>query len=194
MKQTRNTHQEAFQVHIKDSAIDIQEIAEELAPGQALPVLAAGNIHYEVSEKAQGISWGGLGLLQQLVSRLGLAEAIDSRVHVLKRHLPYHESDHVLSQAYNILSGGNCLQDAEAKRCDPCYRQAVGAERLPAPSTSGDFLRRFKHEDVEDLQESVQEARLKVWRAQPEGWRRLARIDVDGTIAPTCGECTEPRP
>jgi hypothetical protein len=35
-----------------------------------------------------------------------LADAIDRHVNVLKFHRPYHESDHVLSIAYNILSGG----------------------------------------------------------------------------------------
>jgi hypothetical protein len=35
--------------------------------------------------------------------KLGLAEQIDARVQLLKRHLPYHESDHVLNLAYNSL-------------------------------------------------------------------------------------------
>jgi len=33
-------------------------------------------------------------------------EAIDRRLHLLKIHLPYHESDHVMKIAYNILAGG----------------------------------------------------------------------------------------
>ncbi len=178
-------------MYIKDSAIEGQRKEEDPAGGRPFPVLTPGNIHYSVAEKGQGICWGGLGLVQQLAGRLGLAEIIDRRVRVLKRHLPYHESDHVLSQVYNVASGGACLQDAEAKRRDGNYRRAVGAERLPAPSTSGDFLRRFSPEDVEDLQESFNEARLKVWAAQPKRWRKLARIDVDGTMAPTSGECKE---
>ena len=32
--------------------------------------------------------------------KLGLVQEIDSRVQLLKRHLPYHESDHVLNLAY----------------------------------------------------------------------------------------------
>ncbi len=178
-------------MYIKNSAIEGQGKEEDQAGGRPFPVLTPGNIHYAVSEKGQGICWGGLGVMQQLAGRLGLAEAIDRRVKVLKRHLPYHESDHVLSQIYNVVSGGICLQDAEAKRQDGNYRRALGAARLPAPSTSGDFLRRFSPDDVDELQESFNEARLKVWAAQPKAWRKLARIDVDGTIAPTCGECKE---
>ena len=175
-------------MYVKDSAIDSQE---KEGGGRPFPVLTPGNIHYCVSEKGQGICWGGLGVVQQLATRLGLAESIDRRVRVLKRHLPYHESDHVLSQIYNVVSGGVCLQDGESKRQDGNYRLAVGASRLPAPSTSGDFLRRFSRADVEDLQESFNEGRLKVWLAQPKSWRKLARIDVDGTVAPTSGECKQ---
>lgn len=178
-------------MYIKDSAIEARGKEEDQAGGRPFPVLTPGNIHYAVSEKGQGICWGGLGVVQQLAGRLGLAESIDRHVKVLKRHLPYHESDHVLSQVYNVMSGGVCLQDAEAKRRDGNYRRAVGASRLPAPSTSGDFLRRFSPEDVEGLQEAFNEARLKVWAAQPKPWRKLAVIDVDGTIAPTCGECKQ---
>ncbi len=39
----------------------------------------------------------------------GLIDAIDQNLHLLKRHLPYHESDHVLNVAYNILCHGDCL-------------------------------------------------------------------------------------
>ena len=174
---------------LNNSAIDTQEISNKLVPGNPFPMLNTGNVHYEVAKKVQAISWGGLGLMHQLADRLGLAESIDSGVHVLRRHLPYHESDHVLSLAFNVMSGGTCLQDSEAKRLDPAYREALGARRLPAPSTSGDFLRRFSAKDVEDLQESLQEPRLKVWAAQPDEWRERALIDVDGTLAETTGKC-----
>jgi hypothetical protein len=41
--------------------------------------------------------------------KLGLAEEINARVQLLKRHLPYHESDHVLNLAYNALLEGHWL-------------------------------------------------------------------------------------
>ena len=70
---------------------------------QPRPVFAAGNIHYELSARARGLGPGGIGALHLLARRTGLVEAIDRRLHLLKRHLPYHESDHVLNIAYNIL-------------------------------------------------------------------------------------------
>ena len=108
-------------------------------------------------------------------------------MHLLKRHLPYHESDHVLSLVYNVLTGGECLEDLETRRQDVVYLNALGARRIPDPTTAGDFLRRFESEDVEALMEAINRARSRVWKAQPETQRRLALIDVDGTIVETHG-------
>ena len=70
------------------------------------PVLSPEVISYEVSEKTGAISYGGLGLLQQVVKWSGLGKAIDQGVKLLKRHQPYHESDHVLNLIYNVATGG----------------------------------------------------------------------------------------
>jgi len=82
------------------------------------PMLRAGNIHYEIAERTRGIDVGGIGAIHALVRRLGLIDAINDRVPLLKLHLPYHESDHVLTIAYNALCGGTCLQDLELRRQD----------------------------------------------------------------------------
>jgi len=79
-----------------------------------------------------------------LVQELGLAEAIDQRLDLLKIHLPYHESDHVLNLAYNALCDGDCLEDLELRRNDEVYLNALGARRIPDPTTAGDFCRRFQ--------------------------------------------------
>ena len=155
------------------------------------PVLASGNIHYEVSERTSAICWGGLGMLQTVAKRLGLSEAIDERLHLLKRHKPYHESDHVMSLVYNVLSGGRCLEDLELRRRDPAFLDALGARRLPDPTTSGDFLRRFGEEDVRTLMDATQKVRAGVWRTRPKAERQLALIDVDGTIVKTQGRTKE---
>ena len=77
-----------------------------------------------------------------LASRTGLVAAIDRNLHLLKVHLPYHESDHVLNLAYNILAGGTCLEDIERQRNDEAYLDGLGAQRIPDPTTEGDFCRR----------------------------------------------------
>jgi hypothetical protein len=160
-------------------------------PERSDPVLEGGNIAYEVSERTQAISGGGLGMLQALVEVVGLREQIDSSLHLLRRHLPYHESDHVLALVYNLLTGGRCLEDLEPRRSDEGFLNALGARRLPDPTTAGDFLRRFKAANVLTLMEAIQRARSAVWRVQPEAERKLAILDVDGTICETTGECKE---
>ncbi|MBY0497263.1 MAG: response regulator [Cyanobacteria bacterium] len=100
----------------------------------------------------RGLASGGIGAMHQLAQHTGLVEAIDRHVKVLKVHLPYHESDHVLGMAYNVLCGGTCLQDIEQRRQDEVYLDALGAQRIPDPTTAGDVLLRFplvkEHRDV----------------------------------------------
>ncbi len=158
-------------------------------PEKGQRVLRGGNIHYEISDRVRAVDCGGLGVIQLLVKQLELAETIDQRVKVLERHLPYRESDHVLNLIYNVMTGGSCLQDVEARRRDPVYLDALGARKVPAPSTEGDFLRRFDRNSIWDLMEAVNEARRKVWSNQNKEFHRQATIDVDGTIAPTDGQC-----
>jgi Transposase DDE domain group 1 len=155
------------------------------------PMLAAANIHYELAEKARGLSAGGIGLMHLLARRVGLIEEIDRRLHLLKVHLPYHESDHVLNIAYNLLAGGQCLDDLELRRNDEVYLDALGAQRIPDPTTAGDFCRRFDVAAVHMLMACINAARLRVWRQQPKDFFELAEIDVDGSMAATTGECKQ---
>lgn len=158
---------------------------------QPRPMLKASNIHYEMAQRTAGINCGGIGAMHLLVQRLGLIEDIDRNLQLLKVHLPYHESDHVLNVAYNILAGGQALEDIELRRQDEVFLNGLGAERIPDPTTEGDFTRRFGVEDIVALEECFNRARLAVWRVQPEGFLKEAFVDVDGTIARTYGECKE---
>jgi hypothetical protein len=153
------------------------------------PVLTGGNIHFEVGGRIRGISCGGIGGMQALVQKLGLAKAIDDKLELLKIHQPYHESDHVLNIAYNVLCAGNCLEDIELLRNNEVYLDALGALRIPDPTTAGDFCRRFSREDIQTLQGVFDETRLQVWAGQPERFFEQARIDMDGTLVETTGEC-----
>ena len=154
-------------------------------------MLNPGNIHYEISDRNYGMLYGGMGAMQMLVKRLELDDAINNRLDLFKLHNPYFESDHVLNIAYNILCNGECLEDIERLRNDEVYLEAVNADRIPDPTTAGDFCRRFEAEDVETLQEIINEVRLKVWNQQEAEFFDEAVIDADGTIVPTTGECKE---
>lgn len=156
---------------------------------QDKPVMGATNIHYEISDRSGAIGCGGIGAIHLMAGQLGLVDDINQRLHLLKVHLPYHESDHVLSVAYNILAGGVRLEDLELRRQDENFLNAFGATRLPDPTTAGDFTRRFTPADILRLQEAFNATRQRVWSVQPEGFLKEAFIDVDGTIAGTLGEC-----
>ena len=198
MKENPYREKEAFQVSKSRHQIERnskRRIAWRLRKRnweeQREPMMAASNIHYEISDRTRAVGTGGIGAMHLVARRTGLIDGIDSDLHLLKRHLPYHESDHVLNIAYNILSGGSCLEDIESVRNDENYLNALGAQRIPDPTTAGDFCRRFEREDVEVLLSILNRVRVRIWKHQPEEFLKEAVVDADGTLAPTTGECKE---
>jgi hypothetical protein len=155
-------------------------------------MITASNIHYELGQRGGGISAGGIGAMLLLARKTGLVDAIDNNLHLLKRHLPYHESDHVLNIAFNILAGGRRLEHIELRRNDEVFLDALGAQRIPDPTTAGDFCRRFTAADqVGTLMDAINQARLYVWSEQPADFFKRATLDVDGTLVGTEGQCKQ---
>jgi hypothetical protein len=110
---------------------------------------------------------------------------------LLKIHLPYHESDHVLTIAYNPLCDGTCLQDLELRRQDENFLDALGARRIPDPTTAADFCRRFTAGSVNILLDLIDDTRLQAWASQPASFFEQATIDMDGTLTATEGQCKQ---
>ena len=138
------------------------EILERLANDHQVrssPMMSATNVTYEVSARADATAWGGVAAMYQLARTVGLVASLDERVHVLKIHKPYHESDHIMSIALNVLAGGTCLEDLEWRRQDRAFMNALGAERIPDPTTEEDFCRRFRPPDVEALMAAINAVR-----------------------------------
>ena len=158
---------------------------------QPKPMFTASNIHYEIDGRHEGIACGGIGAIHLMNKKTGFIDKIDSVLHLLKVHLPYHESDHVLNIAYNVIAGGTRLEDIEILRQNKAWLDALGAEIIPDPTTAGDFLRRFNEADIIKLMEAANETRTKVWERQPKKFFEKAILNVDGTIAGTTGECKE---
>jgi hypothetical protein len=154
-------------------------------------MFTARDLHYEMSDRIRGIASGGIGAIHVLARQVGLIDAIDQNLHLLKFHFPYHESDHVLNFAYNALCDGTCLQDLELRRTDEVFLDALGTRRLPDPTTAGDFCRRFSEASIRQLQDAVHGVRQGVWAKQPDAFFTRAIIDMDGTLVETTGQCKQ---
>jgi hypothetical protein len=109
---------------------------------QARPMFNPGKVHYEIGANTDATSFGGIAAIHRMVAKLGLPEEIDAGLQLLKVHLPYHESDHVLNITYNVMCGGTRLEDIERLRHDTAYMNALGADlftRTAGPE-SGEFV------------------------------------------------------
>jgi len=175
-----------------------QKILRRLAPlvggtkprEPGMPELRSSGIAYEMAERCRAISCGGIGAIMKLVEAVGLVRAINERLHILKLARPYQDSDHVLNIALNLLCGGTVLEDIELRRNDAAFLDAMGARAIPDPTTAGDFLRRFDDDAIWRLMHIVNDVRIGVWKRSGIA-RGTARIDVDGSMVPTTGECKQ---
>lgn len=142
----------------------------------------------ELAEKQQAVTCGGLAAIVELVKTLGLRNELNRAASVLKMYLPYDEADHILNIAFNLLAGGRCLDHIEHRRNDEAYLDALGAERIPDPTTAGDFCRRFSHTQLLQVMQAINRVRQTVWKQQEDSFFDCATIEADGTIVETAGE------
>ena len=168
-----------------------QRLDKHCNQGCDRPIMTASNIQYEIADRTKATIAGGIGAIHLLVKKLELDQLIDQHLDLLKIHMPYHESDHVLNIAYNLLAGGSCLEHLELLRNDEAFLDALGARRIPDPTTAGDFCRRFDAYKIDTLQEIFNAVRQKVWRQQPKSFFDEAIIEADGTMVETTGQCKQ---
>jgi DDE family transposase len=168
-----------------------RRLDKENLRGCQRPMFTARDLPYEIADRTRGISSGGIGAFHALARQVGLIDAIDRRLHLLKFHFPYHASDHVLTFPYNVLADGTCLQDLERRRHDAVFLDALGARRIPDPTTAGDFCRRFDTTSIHLLQDMVHDVRIGVWAQQPPAFFTQAIIDMDGMLVETTGQCKQ---
>lgn len=156
------------------------------------PEFSAGKIHYEIADRNQAITCGGIGAVHQLANKVGLVAVLNTQLQILQRRRPYSDADHVLNIAYNAMCGGLVLDDIELRRNDAAFLDALGARTIPDPTTSGDYCRRFQPQDIHRLMDLANYIRVGVWKQQPPAFfEGPARIDADGTLVATTGECKE---
>jgi hypothetical protein len=132
------------------------------------PMIKPPAANYELAEKQQAVACGGLGMIMDLVKQTGLRREINRAAPVLKVYAPYDEADHVLNIALGLLTGGTRLGRLEQRRHDEAYLDALGAPRIPDPTTAGDFCRRFSELKTLQLLQGINRARRTVWKQQPK--------------------------
>jgi len=155
------------------------------------PVLRHPKLHLS-SEPSDTTPYGGLALAASLVRSLGIAEDLDRELSLLSSHRPFHESDHVLTHVYNLYAGGTCIEDIADLQTSEPVRRILGAERIPDPTTAGDFLRRFDADAVRTLDQGIDRAQEKVWKRR-YGKKKAARaiVDLDSCVRPVYGDQKE---
>jgi hypothetical protein len=108
----------------------LKEAEGGMKPRGAGPEFGAAFAHYELSARVHAISFGGIGIVHNLVQSLKLPELIDGSLSLLKQYRPYHESDHILSITCNFMCDGQVSRSSwstEAATGRPARAQARDA-------------------------------------------------------------------
>lgn len=152
------------------------------------PMIRPATTKLELAERQQAVTCGGIAAIMQMIKTIGLRESINYAANVFKLHLPYDEADHIFNIALNLLAGGTCLDHIEHRRNDEAYLDAVGAVRIPDPTTAGDFCRRFTEQQLRMVMQAINDTRQRVWKQQEDSFFDVATIEADGTMVETYGE------
>jgi hypothetical protein len=162
------------------------------APRRDGPEFSVDTVYYEIAKRNHAITCGGIGAIHRLANKIGLVDALNTRLRILQRWRPYSEADHILNIVYNVMCGGYVLDDIELRRNDVAFLDALGTRSIPDPTTAGDFCRRFQPDNTQLLMDVINDIRVQIWKQQaPAFFEGTARIDADGTLVATTGECKE---
>jgi hypothetical protein len=124
-------------------------------------------------------SHAGTVLLHDFAQRLGVARLLDEELRVKVRERGYGEGQAIGGLVYNLILGGEHLSDLDVLRGDPGTQELLEAETILAPTTAGEFLRKFDIGDVHDLQRVHRQLQQQV---RPHQQTTTCTIDLDSSI------------
>lgn len=124
-------------------------------------------------------SHSGLVLIKEFVDRLGVSEILNQELSVKQRERGYSEADAVMSLVYSMISGGESLRDLEVLRGDAGTKKLLGMEKILAPTTAGEHLRKFSIGDIWDLQRVIGMLQEKV---RPHQEVTTCTLDLDSSV------------
>jgi len=132
---------------------------------------------------------GGFISILNIVKRSNIKNIINEKLDILKKKIKYNESDFILSMAYNFLSGGKTINELDILKEDQAFLSLTNMKDIPDPTTFSDFCRRFNENDIDNLMDLINEARINIWKNNLN--EEIARIDADGSFVPTKAETAE---
>src|SRR5262245_27843079 len=133
-------------------------------------------------------SHAGTVLLQDFARRLGVERVLDEELPVKTRERGYREGQAISGLVYNLILGGAHLSDLEVLRGDPGTQELLEAETIVAPTTAGEFLRKFDMGDIHDLQRV--HLRLQQ-RVRVHQQATTCTLDLDSSIYEQCSTTKE---
>jgi hypothetical protein len=128
-------------------------------------------------------SHAGIVLIKEMVDRLRIPELIDQELKVKERERGYPESESVLALCWNLILGGEHLSDLNILRGDPGTQQLLGLKSIIAPTTAGEFLRKFGIGDIHNL---LRLLRLISERIRPSQTSDICTMDMDASVYEQC--------
>lgn len=97
---------------------------------------------YEAREEPRVTAWGGLPLVAEAASAMGLLEAIAREVRIFGDERQFDEVSNSIALLLTLAAGGECLDDIGVLKQDNALSALLSRE-LPSPDTVRQFLYRF---------------------------------------------------
>jgi len=130
---------------------------------------------------------GNAGLIgpATLAEHLGLRKLFDSYVDLGAAPGRANVGLKAMTLVYSALSGGDCIDDANAMRV--ASTEEVLGQGVRAPSTLGTFIRSFTWGHVSQLDQVLGESLTRAWAAGAGPGDGPVTLDVDSSICETYG-------
>lgn len=122
---------------------------------------------------------GGMILVREVQKTLGVCSTICECISVKQRERGYGEDGFVMSMVYNIISGGQCLNDLMALREDHNTQQLLDLDGVPHPSTAGLHLKQYTLGHLKQLEKALEKIQR---RAREYETFDEVTIDIDSSI------------
>lgn len=97
----------------------------------------------------------GIVRLRDFADRLGVAAQLDDHLHVKTRERGYTEAESLLALVWSQILGGSCLSDLEVLRGAAGTPALLGLDGVLAPTTAGEFLRKFELGQITALRQEL---------------------------------------